>query len=163
MKVVWYSGLAGVFGTAEVTAALGRSFCGGAVQRASGEVVRRNYRWRLFKGLGGRSHCKERELSQTRRPAAPPRNVIVIEGLLLASSHLGLVRTTFLFKHVSKHFAIPSRRLIDFELTLSKLFKFLKLRFEFFSALLQILYLPVGDMKLQADAGLEALGNARSI
>src|SRR5258708_5470711 len=76
------------------------------------------------RGSSGPYQCKEREQSQTRRSAAtPPRNVVVIEGLLLASSHLGLVRAASIFAHVGQHFAIPSRCPVDFQLPLAKLFE----------------------------------------
>jgi hypothetical protein len=146
-----------------MTAVIGRSFFGHT--RTSRVPLGEIFQVATVQGdLGGHYQCKEREQSQTRQSAAtPPRNIVIIEGLLLASSHLGLVRTAFVFEHVGKHFTIPSRCLVDFQLPLSELFEFLKLRCELLSALLQILYLPVEDMQLLAGRGFEVLGNARSV
>jgi hypothetical protein len=116
------------------------------------------------KGFRSNSHCRPEQKPQPRGSvAATPGNVVVIEGLLITSIQIGLVRTAFLFAHIGKHFAIPPRRLVDDELPVSQLLKFLDLLFEVLPALLKFLNFSVGPMQMMSDERFEDICTARSI
>ena len=79
---------------------------------------------------------KEKPTQDAASGAAAPDVMVVIQGLLFASSHTCVMRSPFFFQHVGDHLAISPSHLVEDNLRISCLLEFLYLSCEVLSVLL---------------------------
>ena len=100
-------------------------------------------------GVKGRPILKEKPTQDAASGAAAPDVMVVIQGLLFASSHTCVMRSPFFFQHVGDHLAISPSHLVEDNLRISCLLEFLYLSCEVLSALLEVFHVRVGGMNLK--------------